>query len=159
MSEQLQTFVAGTLSPEDVTACAALIAQGDAVDPDTAAEHLPHCLFVVLKRDGSQVVGVGAIKGQRSWYAKRIASKEKSGFEFDPHMHELGYVVTRESHRKRGISKEITAKLLSLFQGKPVWATTSNQFMESTLKKNGFTQKGSSWKSKKGDDLQLWIKG
>lgn len=70
-------------------------------------------------------------------------------------MHELGYVVTRESHRNRGISKEITAKLLSLFQGKPVWATTSNQFMESTLKKNGFTQKCSSWKSKKGDDLQL----
>ena len=81
--------------------------------------------------------------------------QRESGFEFDPHMHELGYVVTRESHRNRGISKEITAKLLSLFQGKPVWATTSNQFMESTLKKNGFTQKCSSWKSKKGDDLQL----
>ena len=149
MSEQLQTFVAGALSPEDVIACAALIAEGDAVDPDTAAEHLPRCLFVVVKRDGSQVVGVGAIKGQRSWYAKRIASKEKSGFEFEPHMHELGYVVTKESHRNRGISNEITAKLLLLFQGKPVWATTSNQFMESTLKKNGFTQKGASWKSKK----------
>jgi len=159
VSEQLQTFVAGVLSPEDVTACAALIAEGDAVDPDTAAEHLPQCLFVVVKRDGSQVVGVGAIKGRRSWYAKRIASKGKSGFEFDPDMHELGYVVTRASHRNRGISKEITAKLLSLFQGEPLWATTSNQFMQSTLKRKGFTQKGSSWKSKKGDDLQLWIKG
>jgi hypothetical protein len=159
MSEELQTFRGGALSQEDVTACATLIAAGDAVDPDTAAEHLPHCLMVVVKRDGSQVVGVGAIKGQRPWYAKRIASKEKSGFGFDPEMHELGYVVTRESHRNRGISKEITGRLLSLFMDLPLWATTSNQFMERTLVKRGFNQKGSSWKGKNGDDLRLWLKG
>jgi len=131
MSEQLQTFLTGGLSKEDLDACASLIAEGDAVDPDTAAEHLPHCLFVVVKRDGDQIVGVGAIKGQRPGYASGVA--RKSTVEFDQHMHELGYVVVKESHRGNDISKQITAKLLSLFQGKPLFATTSNKFMEKTL--------------------------
>lgn len=162
MSESLQTFLAGALSPEDVTACAVLIAEGDAVDPDTAAEHLPDCLFIVVKWDGRQVVGVGAIKGQRSSYAESIASKEKSGFEFDLHMHELGYVVTRGHQRVTRQPWHLEGDLREAplaVSRQTALATTSNQFMESTLKKNGFTQKGSSWKNKKGDDLHLWIKG
>lgn len=64
-------------------------------------EHLRHCLFVVVKREGDQIVGVGAVKGQRPNYARTIAGR--SGFEFDPQMHELGYVVVRASHRRRGL--------------------------------------------------------
>lgn len=159
MSEPLEAFLTGALSQTDLDACVALITEGGAVtDPETAREHLPHCLFVVVKRDGDQIVGVGAIKGQRPGYAGDIASKEKSGYAFDSHMHELGYVVVRESHQGNDYSKHITEELLSLFRGKPLFATTPNQRMRTTLERKGFVRQGNSWPNRKGEDLTLWIR-
>lgn len=154
--QQMHVFREGELSNDDVRDCVSLIAAGDAVDPESAAEHLPHCLFVVMKRDGDEIVGVGAIKGQRPNYARTIA--QRSGFEFGSQTHEIGYIVVRESHRNRGISKAITERLLSLWEG-PLFATTSNEYMQRGLFQVGFGRKGRSWKSQKGDDLHLWIKG
>lgn len=151
--KELQVFGQGELAEKDLRQCVSLIAGGDAVDPSTAEEHLPHCLFVVVKRDGDQIVGVGAVKGQRPNYASTVA--RRSAFEFDPQMHELGYVVVRESHRKRGISKALTERLLALFEG-PLFATTSNEHMERTLSGSGFVRRGGSWKSHKNEDLNLW---
>jgi predicted GNAT family N-acyltransferase len=71
-------------------------------------------------------------------------------------MHELGYVVVRASHRRRGLSKAITEKLLALFE-RPLFATTSNEHMERTLSQTGFARKGHSWKSHKNEDLHLWM--
>jgi RimJ/RimL family protein N-acetyltransferase len=113
---------------------------------------------VVVKRHAGQIVGVGAIKHQRHQYAAGIAGDKKSGYQFDPHMHEFGYVVVKESHQGNGYSKQITEKLLSLLPGKPLFATTSNPRMIATLTKYGFTQRGKAWKSPKGKDLSLWIK-
>ncbi len=73
-------------------------------------------------------------------------------------MHELGYVVVKESHRNRGISKAISKKLLSFFQGRPLFATTANEYMERTLSETLFLRNGISWKGKKNQDLHLWIK-
>lgn len=73
-------------------------------------------------------------------------------------MHELGYVSIRESHRKRGISKEIAGALLSAVQDQPLWATTSNRWMEKTLTGSGFSQHGEGWQGNDGDTLHLWIK-
>jgi GNAT superfamily N-acetyltransferase len=152
--KELQVLAQGEFPDNDLRECVSLIASGDAVDPGTAEEHLPHCLFVVVKREGDQIVGVGAIKGQRPNYVRTIA--RRSGFEFDPQMHELGYVVVRESHRNRGISKAITEKLLALFEH-PLFATTSNEHMERTLSQTGFARRGHSWKSHKDEDLHLWM--
>ena len=152
--KELQVFAQGELPDNDLRECVSLIASGDAVDPGTAEEHLPHCLFVVVKREGDQIVGVGAAKGQRPNYARTIA--RRCGFEFDPQTHELGYVVVRESHRKLGISKAITEKLLALFE-RPLFATTSNEHMERTLSHTGFVHRGHSWKSHENEDLHLWM--
>ena len=159
MAETLETFLTGALSQKDLDACVALIKEGGAItDPETAAEHLPECLFVVVQRDGDEIVGVGAIKGQRPDYAKGIASNRKSGYAFDHNMHELGYVVVKDSHQGKGLSKTITDKLLSLFQGKPLFATTSNERMRTTLEKRGFVQRGRSWPNRKDEPITLWIR-
>ena len=159
MSEQLEVFPAGAISPEDVKACVSVLDEGGALkNVQTAADELPHCLFVVVKRDAGQVIAVGAIKAQRPRYAAGIASDRKSGYNFDPQMHELGYVVVKESHQRKGYSKEITEKLLALLPGKSLFATTSNLRMIATLAKYGFTQRGKTWKSPKGKTLSLWIK-
>jgi hypothetical protein len=153
--KEVQVSGQGELPDRDLQECVSLIAAGDAVDPDTAAEHLPQCEFVAVKRDGDQIVGVGAIKGQRANYARAIA--QRSGFGFDPQTHELGYMVVCESHRKRGISKAITERLLGVFE-RQLFATTSNEHMERTLGEVGFVRRGHSWKSHKNEDLHLWIK-
>jgi hypothetical protein len=159
MSEQLETFLSGALSKSDLDACVALIKEGGAItDPETAAQSLPQCLFVVVKREGEQIIGVGAIKGERPWYARSIASKQKSGYQFDEKMHELGYVVVKESQQSKGYSKQITDKLLSLYPGKPLFATTSSGRMRETLEKRGFAQQGTSWPNRKGEPITLWIK-
>jgi hypothetical protein len=157
VNERLEVFLTGTLSQEDLDACVALIKEGGAItDPETAAESLPNCLFVVLQRDGKQIVGVGAIKGQRSRYAAGIARKAQ--FNFDQNMNELGYVVVKDSHQGTGLSKTITDKLLSLFQGKPLFATTSNERMRTSLGKRGFVQQGTSWPNRKNEPITLWIR-
>ena len=152
--KELQIFGQGELPDKDLRESVSLIASGDAVDPGTAEEHLPHCLFVVVKRKGDQIVGVGTVKGLRPNYASTIA--RRSAFEFDPQMHELGYIAVRQSHRKRGISKAITERLLTLFE-RPLFATTSNEHMERTLSQTGFVRKGRSWNSRKDEDLHLWM--
>lgn len=159
MSEQLEVFVTGAISSEDVDACVSVLDEGGALtDVQTAADELPHCLFVVVMRDAvGEVIGVGAVKGQRPRYAAGIASDKKSGYQFDSHMHEFGYVVVKESHQGKGYSARITERLLSLLPGKPLFATTSNPRMLATLKKYGFTQKGKTWRPK-DKDLSLWIK-
>jgi GNAT superfamily N-acetyltransferase len=159
MSEQLEVFLAGAISPADVDACVLVLDEGGALtNVQTAADELPQCMFVVVKRDAGRVIGVGAIKSQRPQYAIGIASDKKSGYKFDPHMHEFGYVVVQESHQGNGYSKQITEKMLSLLPGEPLFATTSNPMMVATLTKYGFTQRGKTWKSPNGKDLSLWIK-
>jgi RimJ/RimL family protein N-acetyltransferase len=159
MNQQLEVFFAGAISPDDVDACVSVLDEGGALtNVQTAADELPHCLVVVVKRDAGRVIGVGAIKDQRPQYAAGIASDKKSGYKFDPNMHEFGYVVVKESHQGNGHSRQITEKLLSLLSGKPLFATTSNPRMIATLTKYGFTQRGKTWKSPRGKDLTLWIK-
>ena len=159
MSGQLEVILLGAISKGDLDDSVALIKEGGAItDPETAREHLPECLFVVVQRDGDQIVGVGAIKGQRPGYAISTSGDRKSGYAFDKNMHELGYVVVRKSHQANGLSKSITDKLLSLFEGMPLFATTSSERMRATLEKRGFVQRGRSWPNKKGDPITLWIR-
>jgi hypothetical protein len=77
---------------------------------------------------------------------------------FDQKMHEFGYVVVKNSHQGNGLSKMITDKLLSLFQGKPLFATTSNERMRTNLGKRGFVQRETSWPNRKGEPITLWIR-
>jgi hypothetical protein len=97
-----------------------------------------------------------AARGQRPLYAAGIARKAQ--FMFDQNMHELGYIVLKNSHQGSGLSKMITDKLLSLFQGKPLFAITSNERMRTSLGKRGFAQQGTSWPNRKGEPITLWIR-
>src|SRR3989442_12685746 len=93
--------------------CVEIIAEGGAlVNVETTATELSKAPFVAIKRDGDQIVGVGAIKQQRPWYARDKSTK--SGFDFDENPHELGYISVRHTHRNRGIAREIKAAFCRL---------------------------------------------
>lgn len=156
MNDDVQICAPGELSTAEIQSCISLVQKGGALEnPKWAADQLPRAIIIAIKRDGREIVGVGAIKPQRPKYAADKA--RKSGFEFDSNAHELGYVVVKESHRGKGISRSITTKLLSAFQTRPLFATTPNPRMKRTLKKIGFIRRGNEWPGKKGK-LSLWIK-
>ena len=138
----------------DLKESLSLLKEGKAVDVEIASNRLPEAIIAVIVRDNREIVGVGTIKAKRPKYASSIA--KKSGYEFEPNVHELGYVVVKESHGNQGISKEIVQKLLDACEERPLFATTSRPYMKKTLEKNQFTQRGEEWAGDK-EILSLWI--
>ena len=146
---------AGELSGSEMEAYIAIVQQGDAVDPDQAAENIPAAkALAVVRRDG-QIAGGGAVKPVRPGYARHTA--EASQFHFDPSTPELGYVAVSPAHRGTGLSHEIVTALVSHHEG-PLFATTSNAAMKRALQKAGFVQRGREWAGRRGDRLSLWLK-
>lgn len=153
---ELQSLEQGNLSPDDLDECISVLEEGRAVDIASARDELPLALVVVVKRINSTIVGVGAIKRQRPPYAARVAASSRH--DFDPNMHELGYVAVKRAYGNRGISKELVSALLNASSSRPLWATTLNPFMERTLTGAGFKRCGESWSSQSGEALRLWIR-
>jgi hypothetical protein len=145
---------AGQLGTTDLAAVVELLRQGAAVDPQSAAEELPKAEAVVLVKRGSQIVGVGAIKRSRPWYAEWVQNKSKASFANN--LPEVGYVAVAEHHRRRGLSKCIVAKLLVGFST-PLFATTDDPRMKQTLAHFGFAAKGQEWDGERGR-LSLWLR-
>lgn len=142
------------LTDTDRKACIKLIAEGDAVDPDSAANELPLASAVVTIRKDNEIVGVGVIKRIRTGYAADIA--KKSHWSFDPATPELGYVSISEAHQGARLSGQIVTKLLT-HATSTLFATTSNERMKKTLERAGFAQQGQEWKGKKAA-LSLWLR-
>jgi len=144
----------GALKGSELTACVDLLRCGGAVDPNSAACELPLAPVVAIAKSGHEIAGVGAIKRARPDYAKDKA--QKSDFDFDPQINELGYVAVADKHRGHGLSHKIIKALLSNHDG-PLFATTYNDRMKSTLRKAGFQMKGHEWDGD-GGCLSLWVK-
>jgi hypothetical protein len=144
------------ISVKDRESCVAVIRDGCAVNPTSAAKELPKAVSVAILYADGKIVGVGTIKRPRCQYAKSIADSEHSGFAFDPKMNELGYVAVLPDHRG-GHSCMIMNSLLEDFDG-PLWATTSAEPMKHSLCKRGFRNEGKEWLNPKGKSLSLWIR-
>jgi ribosomal protein S18 acetylase RimI-like enzyme len=138
---------------DELHACIETIKEGEAVNVAAASEELPVAMFVAVKRVDGIVAGVGAIKRQRPWYARKIATE--SGFPFDEQLHELGYVAVRATHRNQGIARELLTHLLDAGKTRPLFATTASAAMKKLLIETGFQQRGHEWKK---STLSLWIK-
>lgn len=123
MSIEIEICSPTKLSKADAQACLSLIRDGKAVSLRSATEELPQARLVAIARDGESVVGVGALKRVRPEYAFDVA--QKSGFRFNTHLHELGYIAVKPSHRGQKISKRIAAMLLAQLPDQQLFATTS----------------------------------
>lgn len=60
---------------DELHSCIEIIKEGEAVNVASATDELPEATFVAVKRVDGLLVGVGAIKRQRHWYARSIAKK------------------------------------------------------------------------------------
>ena len=143
------------MTERDRRTCVALIVEGDSVDRAHVKEWFPRSIMVAVKRSGGDIIGVGAIKPPRP-YTKRVA--ERSGFDLDPEMHEMGYITVREDHQGRRISRAIVQALDSEHEA-PLFATTSSEAMKRTLRRFRFERRGTEWTGDRGSVLSLWVRG
>jgi hypothetical protein len=142
------------LSRSERDNCIRIVQQGSAVNPESAAYELPRALMIAVLRAGTEIIGTGAVKRKRSKYALDIA--RQSRFTFDPERHELGYIAIDKRHRGKHLSHKILAALVSNYD-RPLFATTDNKNMKSSLRKAGFKREGKGWQGNRGR-LSLWLK-
>ena len=143
------------LTEAETSECVALIAEGDAVDPDAAERWFPLSTVVAVKRSGADIIGVGVIKPARD-YTETMARRSRA--ELHPETHELGYIVVKKEHRRQGISRVIVQALLSAHDA-PLFATTSDEWMKHTLERFRFVRRGIEWPSTRGGNmLSLWVR-
>lgn len=140
------------LRGDDLEHCVAIIRAGGAVTID--GSKLQQAGVVMLAKKGDAIVGAGTIKKSRPDYAAKKA--KESGFAFPADTPELGYVAIAAAHRGKHLSDRIVAELVATQAGR-LFATTDNPFMQKTLLKAGFVEKGKPWKGKRGT-LSLWIR-
>lgn len=151
---RIASCAVGDLSTEEKARCLCLIAEGAAVNADTAARDFPRSAMIAVARKGGTVVGVASIKPIREDYAAGIA--RKAGFTFDRHTPELGYVAVDPSHLGNRLSSLMAEALV--MDSAALFATTSDPRMKSALKGAGFVQRGVEWRGLRGDLISLWIK-
>ena len=144
------------LSKVEIEQCVSLVNEGGALAARFGASQLRQSRYVCLVRNHNEIVGVGIIKPPRPWYASGIA--KRSGFAFDSNMLELGYVSRSRSHRGHSLSQEIVSNLVAVLPRVPLFATTSNEKMKQTLRKNRFVQQGKQWQGKRENSLSLWVR-
>jgi predicted GNAT family N-acyltransferase len=138
----------------DLIACIAIVRNGNAVDPDSAAAEVRHAKLLAVARREDSIVGVGAIKRVRNSYTAAVANRSGATLESDTP--ELGYVAVDGQHRGHDLSHHIVAELLSKYRGR-LFATTSSDRMKVTLAKAGFIQMGCEWDGHSGQ-LSLWTR-
>lgn len=148
--------VPGALSAAETERCVAIITRGGAVKVKFALTELPRASVLAIARDKAEIVGVGAVKRTRSNYAAGIAKENKSGFDFDKNMPEVGYIAVDERHRGQRLSHSILGQLLANHDG-PVFATTDEEKMKRVLSAHGFAMEGKEWDGDRGK-LSLWIR-
>jgi hypothetical protein len=130
-----------------------ILREGKAVNVRSALDEIPIAARLALARHGGAIVGLGAIKRARVWYAEETRKHAK--YDFDASMDELGYVAVDAGFQGRRLSSRIVDALLDGYSFS-LFATTDTERMKEMLGHRGFKQAGESWKGKRGS-LSLWL--
>lgn len=104
----------------------------------------------------NEIVGVASIKKPNKSYKKDIFRKANVEKLADNYTFEIGYAVTKEAHRRKGISEQLIKTLIGNSTSKSFFATTKNVCMRKLLEKIGFAQLGDNYKNDKDETLTLY---
>ena len=152
---EARTCVPENLRPDELTACLNILAIGDAVDMPSARRSFPKAHLVAVAREQGQIVAVGAIKHERSWYAAKIACD--SGVTFPQRPVNSVTLPSIRGTKTKGSSVAWAQALLNDYRER-LFATTYTDYMKRTLKKARFLNKGKEWKGRKQNLVSLWEK-
>ncbi len=112
--------------------------------------------FLSFCESENELVGVASIKNPDNAYKKDTFRKANVEELSDNYNFEIGYAVTKESHRRKGISEQLIKSLIKNSNSKSFYATTKNDGMPRLLEIIGFAKLGDNYLNNDNETLTLY---
>lgn len=133
-----------------------IVVEGGQVIVDGLEDRIKTADFLSFCEIENEVVGVSSIKNPDRGYKKDTFRKANVENLADNYTFEIGYAVTKETHRRKGISEQLIKLLMENSTSKSFYATTKNDGMRKLLEKIGFAKLGANFKNYKSETLTLY---
>ena len=147
---------------QELTAFEAMVRKGNEVNPAGLSKRIQNAAFLMfIFEDDSSLIGVSALKHPNPGYREDAFTRARSELHPDDYGLELGWIFVAESHRGRGLSRELVERLVTCAETDRIYATTreDNLPMQRTNKRCGFHLEGSPYPSKQGNyTLVLYVR-
>lgn len=133
-----------------------IVVEGGQVMTEGLEDRIKGADFIAFCESENEVVGVASIKNPDSGYKKDTFRKANVEKLADNYAFEIGYAVTKETHRRKGISEQLIKSLMDNSTSKSFYATTKNDGMRKLLEKIGFEKLGDNYTNNKNETLTLY---
>ncbi len=133
-----------------------IVVDGNQVNANGLLNRIKTADFLSFCELDDKVVGVASIKNPDINYKKTIFEKANVEELADDYRYEIGYAVTKETHRRKGISEELIKFLIENSTSKSFFATTKNDGMRHLLEKIGFEKLGDNYTNDNKEILTLY---
>ena len=145
-------------SKEELDKFEKLVLLGGQVSPEGLRKRILKCRYLGLCYIENEIVSISAIKKPSHLKIKRTIEAAKIKKAEVPTC-ELGYLVTKEGFRGKGINSDINNSLLDkLEKDDRVFATTSNDHIRKYLITKGFKKIGEPFEGKYNEVLDYYEK-
>lgn len=137
-----------------------LLMTGNEVRRETAITGIKRAELLAFHYEKDILAGIAAIKRPTNNYRNSVFSKAKTDEQATKYSLELGYAVTLEAYRGRGICSNLVKELMKVCS-EHVYSTTKDDGMQTTLEHNGFEKTGKPYKGTlrgKNYFLQLFVR-
>jgi len=127
----------------DIYAFICLVEEGGEVDNKGLSGRVRRAVALGFFRVDNEIVSVAAIKSPNHTRKRRVFESAGSRENPDHFNIELGWIVTKEKHRSKGLASTLVSELLKNVS-RPVFATTreDNKASLHILEKYGFKRSG-----------------
>ncbi len=142
-NDQLQTFFD-------------IVVEGNQVDMHRLLNRIKAAYFLSFCELNNEVIGIASIKNPSMKYKKKTFKKANVEEFADNFDYEIGYAVTKETHRRKGISMQLIKSLMGKSTSKSFYATTKNDGMRHLLEKIGFERLGGNYTNDNNETLTLY---
>lgn len=133
-----------------------LVISGNQVQAEGLPERIASAALLAFAHVDGQLAGVASIKNQKRSYITGIFLKAKVPRLAEHYDYEIGYAVTHEDFRQRGICRDLLSQLIYSKPTAKFYATTKNDDMRSLLEKTGFKKIGQSYQNLNAETLDVY---
>jgi GNAT superfamily N-acetyltransferase len=134
-----------------------LVISGKQVQAEGLPERIKAAALLGFAYVDGKLAGTASVKNQKRSYVTGIFLKAKVPRLAENFDHEIGYAVTHEEYRRRGISRDLIQHLVAQKPGAKFYATTKNDDMRGLLEKSGYERTGRPYLNPSNETLDLFI--
>ena len=154
---QILLLTPGQCTREQLDQFHDLVISGKQVQEEGLSERIAGASLLGFAYLEDQLAGVASVKNQKRSYVIGIFLKAKVPRLADAYQYEVGYAVTHNSFRRKGVSRSLIAQLMKSKPDTSFYATTKNDGMRELLIKSGFNKLGNSYQNAGGETLDLYV--